>query len=231
MKYVVICILGLAIVGCKGTPSSSQSSLKDDRDKTSYALGLNIGKRLHSDSIDVNPEMFLRGITDAANDSSKKLLTDAEIQTVLSQLDQSLMAKRTAATSALAQKNKKEGEDFLEQNKKRQGVVTLPSGLQYEVLKEGKGPMPKRGQTVETRYRGTLVDGTEFDNSEKHGGTVKFTVDQVIPGWSEALLRMNVGSKWKLFVPSELAYGERGAGGAIGPNCALIFDLELVAIR
>ena len=231
MKYVAVLMLGVILAGCKSTPGSSPSTLKDDKDKTSYALGVNLGKRLRADSIEINPEMFVRGVTDAADDSSKRLLTDAEVQSTLSKLDQSVAARRMAAAGAMGMKNKMEGEAFLEQNKKREGIVTLPSGLQYEVVKQGSGQVPKHGQTVETRYRGTLVNGTEFDNSEKHGGTVTFGIDQVIPAWTEALLKMNVGSRWKLFVPSQLAYGERGAGGMIGPNCTLIFDIELVAIK
>jgi len=231
MKFVALVVAGLLIAGCKGTPGSSSSSLSNDKDKTSYALGLNIGRQIHADSIEVNPEMFARGITDAANDSGKKLLTDQEMQAVLMQLNQTISMKRSAATSAAAERNKKEGEAFLEQNKTRQDVITLPSGLQYEVVKEGSGPMPKHGQTVQVKYRGSLVDGTEFDGSERHGGTATFRLEQVIPGWTEALLRMKVGSKWKLFVPTQLAYGLQGAGGMIGPNCALVFDLELVAIK
>ncbi len=232
MKYVAVLLAALAIAGCKkGIPGLSSSSLSNDRDSTSYALGMNIGKQIHADSIDINPEMFVRGMTDAASDSGKKMLTDQEVQMSLMRLNQAISAKRAAAASLVAEKNKMEGEACLEQNKKREGVCTLPSGLQYLVIKEGTGPMPKKGQTVETRYRGTLVDGSEFDNSERHGGTVTFPVDRVIPGWSEALLKMKVGSKWKVWVPSQLAYGPQGAGGMIGPNCALIFELELVAIK
>jgi len=128
-------------------------------------------------------------------------------------------------------KNKKEGAEFLEQNKKRSGVVTLPSGLQYEVIAEGKGKSPKADQTVETNYRGTLIDGTEFDSSEKHGGPASFKMTQVIAGWTEALQRMKVGSKWKLYIPPQLAYGDRGASGVIGPNATLVFEIELLSIK
>lgn len=229
MKYAMIFLAAVVIAGCKNMPGSS--TLRDSTDSTSYALGINFGNRFKSDSLHINPELFVRGIQDALTDSSKKLMTDQEVGSSLSRLDQELSMKRMAAGMAASAKNKKEGEDYCDQNKKREGVVTLPSGLQYEVLKTGSGPVPKRGQTVETRYKGMLVNGTEFDSSEKHGGTVRFTIDQVIPGWTEALLRMNVGSKWKLVVPSDLAYGERGAGNIIGPNQTLIFELELVSIQ
>lgn len=229
MKVILVVLSAIILVGCKGMPGSN--TLRDSTDSTSYALGINFGNRFKTDSIRINPELFVRGIQDAMIDSSKKLLTDQEVGSALGRLDQAITMKHMAAGMAQAAKNKKEGEDFLEQNKKRQGVITLPSGLQYEVINNGSGRMPRRGQTIEARYRGTLVNGSEFDSSEKHGGSVKFVVDQVIPGWTEALLRMNVGSKWKLFIPSELAYGERGAGNVIGPNQALIFDIELVSIQ
>jgi len=200
-------------------------------DKTSYALGMNLGKRLKNDSIDVNIDVFIRGMKDAMDDSSKKLMTDQDVKTALVNLDQGIATKRMVMSGAIAEKNKKEGVDFLEKNKKRSGVITLPSGLQYEVIHEGTGKMPKADQTVETNYIGTLIDGTVFDSSEKHGGPASFKANQVIPGWSEALQKMKIGSKWKLYVPPELAYGEHGAGGVIGPNATLIFELELLSAK
>jgi len=229
MKYTCLALGALLLAGCKGMPGSV--SLHNGTDTTSYALGMSFARRFKADSLSINPQAFVQGIQDGLNDSSRKMLTDQEMSAALSALDQAINMKRMAGNSAVALRNKKAGEMFLDQNKRRQGVITLPSGLQYEVVKNGTGPIPRKGQTVETRYRGTLIDGTEFDSSEKHGGTVRFTVDQVIPGWTEALLKMKVGSKWKLYIPSELAYGERGAGGMIGPNAALVFDIELVAVH
>jgi FKBP-type peptidyl-prolyl cis-trans isomerase FklB len=230
MKYIIIAAFVIGLAGCKGTPGV-KSSLDTDKDKTSYALGMNLGKRLKSDSIEVSPELFLQGMKDAMDDSSKKLLTDQEVKQILVTLDQGITMKRMVAGSAVSEKNKKEGADFLEQNKKRPGVTTLPSGLQYEVITEGRGKMPKADQTVETNYRGMLIDGTEFDSSTKHGGPATFKVNQVIAGWTEALQRMKVGSKWKLYIPSQLAYGDRGAGGVIGPNATLLFEIELLSIK
>jgi FKBP-type peptidyl-prolyl cis-trans isomerase FklB len=230
MKAIAVALLVVLLAGCKGTPES-KSTLDNEKDKISYALGLNIGKRMKADSLEIAPAMFVRGLQDAMDDSSKKLLTDQEVKTVLVNLDQGLAMKRMVLSSAQADKNKKEGEAFLEENKKRPGVVTLPSGLQYEVIKEGSGKTPRANQTVTTKYRGTLVNGTEFDSSELHGGTSTFQVNQVIPGWIEALQRMKVGSKWKLFVPAQLAYGDKSAGPTIGPNSALIFELELIDVK
>jgi FKBP-type peptidyl-prolyl cis-trans isomerase FklB len=230
MKYIIIAAFIIGLAGCKGTPGV-KSSLNNDKDKTSYALGLNLGKRLKTDSVEVNPELIFQGLRDALVDSSKKLLSDSEVKQVLATLDQGIAMKRMVAGSAVSEKNKKEGGDFLEQNKKRSGVTTLPSGLQYEVITEGKGKMPKADQTVQTNYRGMLIDGTEFDSSTKHGGPATFRVNQVIAGWTEALQRMRVGSKWKLYIPPQLAYGDRGAGGVIGPNATLVFEIELLSIK
>jgi len=157
-------------------------------------------------------------------------MTEQEIQETLKTFQQEMAAKQAEKTKQLAEINKKEGEAFLAENKKKEGVKTLPSGLQYKILTEGSGKTPKETDTVTTHYRGTLIDGTEFDSSFKRGQPASFTVNGVIKGWTEALQLMKEGSKWQLFIPSDLAYGDRGAGGQIGPHATLIFEVELISI-
>jgi len=192
---------------------------------------MNIGKNLKRDSVDVDPAVLYRGLKDAFA-GNKLLLTDEEAKTALTVLQTEVRAKEEAKTKAAAVENKKTGEAFLAANKSKEGVVTLPSGLQYKIIKEGTGPKPTAEDTVLCHYRGTLVDSTEFDSSYKRGEPLKIPVGGVIKGWTEAIQLMPVGSKWQLFIPSELAYGERGAPGSpIGPNSTLIFDVELVSIE
>ena len=198
--------------------------LKDQKDKVSYSIGLNIGANLKKQNVTINPDTFTLGVKDGMDGKPK--MTDAEVRDTLTALEGEMMEKGKAA----AQKNAADGEKFLTENKKKEGVKTTASGLQYKVLKEGKGPTPKETDTVTTNYRGTLIDGQEFDSSYQRGEPAKFPVNRVIKGWSEALQLMKVGSKYQLFVPSNLAYGERGAGRDIGPNSTLIFEVELVGI-
>jgi FKBP-type peptidyl-prolyl cis-trans isomerase FklB len=198
-------------------------------DSVSYTIGLNLGKNIQKDSLNINPDLVASGIRDAM--AGKGVLTDAQMQQVMQSFSQQMQMKQMERESKVGDKNKTDGEKFLAENKSKPGVVTLPDGLQYQVIQEGTGPMPTATDTVVTSYRGTLIDGTEFDNSEKHGGTATFPVTGVIPGWTEALQKMKVGSKWRLFVPSNLAYGPRGAGEQIGPNSTLIFDIELKQIK
>jgi FKBP-type peptidyl-prolyl cis-trans isomerase FklB len=207
-------------------------TLKTQKDKTSYAIGLNIGQSLHRDSVDVDTAILLRGLKDALA-GGKTLLTPDETKTVLSALQMDLRNKQQQKMLALAEGNKKEGDAFLAANKTQDGVVTLPSGLQYKVLTEGTGPKPAASDAVVCNYRGTLLDHTEFDSSYKRGQPATFQVNQVIKGWTEALQLMPVGSKWQLFIPSDLAYGQRGAGpgSGIGPDATLIFEVELLSIQ
>jgi FKBP-type peptidyl-prolyl cis-trans isomerase len=163
--------------------------------------------------------------------NGKTLLTEDEARAVLTQLQSDVRKKQQEIAQQLGDTNKKQGVAFLEANKTKDGVVTLPSGLQYKVLQEGTGPKPAPTDTVVCNYRGTLLDSTEFDSSYKRGQPATFPVTGVIKGWTEALQLMPVGSKWQLFIPSELAYGERGAGGQIGPNATLIFEVELLSIQ
>jgi FKBP-type peptidyl-prolyl cis-trans isomerase FklB len=205
-------------------------TLKTPKDKASYAMGMNIGNGLRKQSIDIDPAILARGLRDAfAN--GKTLLTEDEVRTILTQLQADMRKKQQELAQVASENNKKQGIAFLEANKTKEGVVTLPSGLQYKVLQEGTGAKPTVTDSVVCNYRGTLLDNTEFDSSYKRGQPITIPVTGVIKGWTEALQLMPVGSKWQLFVPSDLAYGERGAGGPIGPNATLIFEIELVSIQ
>jgi FKBP-type peptidyl-prolyl cis-trans isomerase FklB len=206
-------------------------TLKTQKDKASYAIGLNIGKSMHKDSVDIDPSILLRGLKDGLA-GSKPLLTDDEARAAMVTLQSEMRKKQEEKMLVQGEANKKEGEVFLADNKTKDGVVTLPSGLQYKILKEGTGPKPVATDTVVCNYKGALLDSTEFDSSYKRGQPATFPVSGVIKGWTEALQLMPVGSKWQLFVPSELAYGARGGpGGGIGPNATLIFEVELMSIQ
>ena len=204
--------------------------LKTERDRVSYTIGLDIGNNLKSQSIDVDPEVFSKGVKDALT-GSKPLLTVSEIQETMTNFKKEMQVKQASRMKEVGEKKKKEGEVFLAKNGKKEGVTTLPSGLQYEVIKEGSGKIPESTDTVSVHYRGILIDGNEFDSSFKRGQPASFQVGGVIKGWTEALQLMKTGAKWKLFIPSDLAYGERGAGRSIGPNETLIFEVELLAIK
>ena len=207
-------------------------TLKTQKDKVSYALGANLGMNLHNQSVDVDTAIVLRGLKDALA-GGKLLLTDDEAKAALTQLQTDLRNKQMEKMKEAADLNKKAGTYFLEANKAKEGVVTLPSGLQYKILTAGTGPKPTATDTVSCNYRGTLLDGTEFDSSYKRGQPASFSVAGVIKGWTEALQLMPVGSKWQLFIPSDLAYGDRGADprSGIGPGATLIFEVELLSIQ
>jgi FKBP-type peptidyl-prolyl cis-trans isomerase len=214
--------------------SSTPLALKTQKEKFSYALGMNTGERmaqgLHDKSVPFDPAILARGLKDGLT-GGKTLLTDAEAQAVLSEVQTELRKKQDEKTHAAGEANKKDGDAFLAANKGKEGVVTLPSGLQYKILTAGKGPKPTADDSVVCNYRGTLINGTEFDSSYKRGEPATFPVGGVIKGWTEALQLMPVGSKWQLFVPSDLAYGERGPSPEIGPNSTLIFEVELLSIQ
>jgi FKBP-type peptidyl-prolyl cis-trans isomerase FklB len=205
-------------------------TLKTQKDKLSYAIGLNIGAGMKKDGVDVDPSILEQGLR-AALTGSKPLMTEAEAQTVMTQFRTEMMKKKQEEAQRVSEANKQEGQQFLAANKSKEGVVTLPSGLQYKILKEGTGPKPTATDTVTVNYRGTLINGTEFDSSYKRNEPTTFGVNQVIKGWTEALQLMQVGSKWQLFIPSDLAYGERSPAAEIGPNSTLIFDVELLSIQ
>jgi FKBP-type peptidyl-prolyl cis-trans isomerase FklB len=206
-------------------------TLTTQKQKASYAIGLNIGKSMHKDSVDVDPNILLRGMKDGLA-GNKPLLTDDEARAAMVALQADLRKKGEEKMLIQGEANKKEGDAFLAENKSKEGVVTLPSGLQYKILKEGTGPKPAATDSVVCNYKGTLLDNTEFDSSYKRGQPATFPVSGVIKGWTEALQLMPVGSKWQLFIPPDLAYGTRGGpGGGIGPNATLVFEVELMSIQ
>ncbi|HUK26655.1 MAG TPA: FKBP-type peptidyl-prolyl cis-trans isomerase [Terriglobales bacterium] len=205
-------------------------TLKTQKDKISYAIGMNFGSALHRQSVEVDPAILLQGLKDTMA-GGKTLMTDEEARATLTQLESELRKQQMEKLQVEGQANKKEGDDFLAANKTKPGVVTLPSGLQYKVLQAGNGPKPKLTDTVVCNYRGRLINGKEFDSSYKRGQPATFPLNRIIKGWMEALPLMPVGSKWQLFVPPDLAYGDRGAGPDIGPNATLIFEVELLSIQ
>ena len=225
----MVVVLCFGLFACQ---SSTQNNvqLKSQKDSISYSIGMNIGNNLKSQMIDIEPNAVARGIKDIV-DSGKTLLTEEQAQAVLSAFQQQMMAKHDQVSKEQGEKNIKIGEAFLAENKKKEGVVTLPSGLQYKVIKMGTGKKPLETSTVIINYRGTLIDGTEFDSSIKRGQPVEYAVSGFIKGWIEALQLMPVGSKWEIYVPSQLAYGERGSGQMIQPNSTLIFEIELLGIK
>jgi FKBP-type peptidyl-prolyl cis-trans isomerase FklB len=220
-------VVGLSVLFLVGLVNAQETPvLKNQKEKVSYIIGMDIGNNLKRQSIDIEPAALARGIKDALA-GGKPLLDEQEIQETMALFQKDMKAKQ----QEVANKNKKEGEAFLAENKKKEGVKTLPSGLQYKVIREGTGKKPKLADAVTAHYRGTLIDGTEFDSSYKRGQPASFAVSGVIPGWTEALQLMGEGAKWQLFVPSNLAYGERGAGAVIGPGATLIFEVELISVQ
>jgi FKBP-type peptidyl-prolyl cis-trans isomerase FklB len=210
--------------------AQQKENLQTMKGKVSYSIGLDIGRNMKRQSIQVDVDLLMRGVKDGLSDA-KPAISDSVMQVTMAAWQKEMMAKSTDMQKKAGEKNKKEGDTFLAENKKKAGVVTLPSGLQYKILKDGTGPTPKATDTVVTQYRGTLINGKEFDSSYKRNQPAIFPCNQVIAGWTEALQKMRVGSKWQLFVPSNLGYGENGAGGDIGPNATLIFEVELVDIK
>jgi FKBP-type peptidyl-prolyl cis-trans isomerase FklB len=205
-------------------------TLETQKDKLSYAIGMNIGAGMKKDGVDVDPDILEQGLKDALT-ASKPLMTEAEAQTVMTEFRTEMIKKKQDEAQRVGEANKQAGQQFLATNKTKEGVVTLPDGLQYKILKEGTGPKPTATDTVTVNYRGTLINGTEFDSSYKRNEPTTFGVNQVIKGWTEALQLMPVGSKWQLFIPSDLAYGERSPAPEIGPNSTLVFDVELLSIQ
>jgi FKBP-type peptidyl-prolyl cis-trans isomerase FklB len=217
--------------------ASPTSAFKTDKDKISYSLGVDIGRTLQRLQLDLNDEVLSRGIADVLG-AKTMAMTDQELQETLQAFQQKMMqkqqesmAKKQDEMKVVAAKNKADGKKFLEDNSKKAGIKSTSSGLQYKVIKEGKGEKPKDSDVVETNYRGTTIDGKEFDSSAKHGSTFSFPVNGVIKGWSEALKLMPVGSKWELYIPSELAYGDEGYGEDIPPGSTLVFEVELLGIK
>ncbi len=220
-------LVSLALAGLPGGASAQDAAAGADMaDKVSYVIGTNIGRNLQRDGIEIQMEQLMAGLKDAFEGNELKL-SEEEMQQVMAAFQQKLQQKASEA----GVKNMEDGKTFLETNGKKEGVVTTDSGLQYLVLTKGEGALPKTTDTIKAHYHGTLIDGTVFDSSVQRGEPATFPVGGVIPGWTEALQLMPLGSKWRLFIPSSLAYGERGAGAQIGPHSTLIFDVELLGIE
>ncbi|MEO5929286.1 MAG: FKBP-type peptidyl-prolyl cis-trans isomerase [Candidatus Kapaibacterium sp.] len=228
MKLLITSVLCL---GFMSLAASAQQNvpLKTTVDSVSYSIGLDIGTNLKDQAIDVNVAALARGLNDAMG-SGSKAMSPQDIQRVMTAFKNEMQSRQSALAAKAGDKNAKECQDFLAKNKTRKGVITLPSGLQYEVIKNGTGATPKATDKVKVHYTGTLIDGTVFDSSVERGQPLDISVNGVIKGWTEALQLMKVGSKWKLFIPADLAYGPQGAGGKIGPNAALIFEVELLEV-
>ncbi len=227
---MVIMVLGLSSVTLATVEHEAKGELKTSCEELSYAFGTDIGMSLKHLETEIDLPAFFRGVEDSFNDRDL-LLTQEKIAKLKEEFFKKQREEQTRKMKELGEKNRKEGEAFLAKNKKKKGVITTESGLQYMVLEKGDGPKPKATDTVSVNYRGTLIDGTEFDSSYKRGKPVTFPVKGVIAGWTEALLLMNVGSKYKLFIPPNLGYGERGPSRLIGPQATLIFEVELLGIE
>ena len=225
-----VMVAALFVLAAGSAGAQEKPALKDQKEKISYIIGMDIGGNFKKQSIDIDPDIMARGIKDGLS-GAKPILSEEEAREVMTAFEKEMKARQEAAQKAAGEKNKKEGEIFLADNKKKEGVKTLPNGLQYKVIKAGTGKKPAATDTVTTHYKGTLIDGTEFDSSYKRGKPATFPVNGVIPGWTEALQLMEEGAQWQLFIPSNLAYGERGAGRIIGPHATLIFEVELISIQ
>jgi FKBP-type peptidyl-prolyl cis-trans isomerase FklB len=229
MRYLAALILSIfllfGVCSAQGKPE-----LKDQKDKESYSLGYQFGQYLKLQGVDINLDVYTSAIKDALGNKEPSMSKDEIIATIRG-LEQRVQAARQKALKEKGAKNLEEGKAFLAENQKKKDVKTLPSGLQYKVLKEGSGKTPKATDTVSVNYKGTLLDGTEFDSSYKRGQPISFKVGEVIKGWSEALQHMKEGSKYQLFIPPDLAYGERAIGQTIAPNSTLIFEVDLIKVE
>ena len=222
-RFIIIVSASLLALPLFGQDKSPQ--LKDQKDKVSYSIGMNIGLNLSRQKVDINPDVLAAGIKDAL--AGKPQLTQDQVKDIMTQFEKDMEQKQKAS----GEKNKADGAKFLEENKKKPGVKATASGLQYKVEKEGTGPQPKATDMVTVNYRGTLIDGTEFDSSYKRGQPATFPLNGVIKGWTEGLQLMKPGSKYQFFVPSNLAYGERSVGPDIAANATLVFEVELLEVK
>jgi len=227
-RIVVFVVIGISVLALH-LQAQNLATPRDKREKTGYSIGVNIGRDMKNLGIDVDPDMVAQGFKDAL--AGKQRFTDDEMRTILLDLNKEMQAKQGEKIKTLADKNKKDSEEFLRENAKKEGIVSLPSGVQYKVVKEGNGKTPTINDTVVVHYKGALLDGTEFDSSYKRNQPAEFKVNAIIPGWTEALQKMKIGSRWLVYIPADQAYGERGAGSQIGPNAALMFDIELLSIK
>jgi len=229
MKRILIATV-LVIVSLGVGFAADKPEVKDDKDKVSYSVGYQVGGDFKRQGVGLNPDLLVKGVQDAMS-GSEPLMTPQEMQKTLVDLKKKIVSAQQEEQKKAAEKNLAEGKRFLAENAKKKDVKTLPSGLQYKVLQAGSGASPKKTDSVTVNYKGTLIDGTEFDSSYARGKPATFQVNRVIAGWTEALQLMKPGGKWQLFIPSNLAYGERGAGSRIGPNSTLIFEVELVKVN
>ena len=228
MKSYFLPVLGLGLLVNSGCQQKT-ADVTTPKQRVSYSIGVDLGNNFKRQNLDLDSKALAAGIADAL--AGKPVLTETEMREALNTFQQEMMAKMQAQQQAAGGENLKKGEEFLAANALKEGIQTTASGLQYKVLKSGTGNTPKATDTVKTHYHGTLIDGTVFDSSVQRGQPATFPVNGVIAGWTEALQMMKEGDKWQLFVPAKLAYGERGAGGQIGPNSTLIFEVELLSIE
>src|SRR6266516_5586799 len=225
-RLLTVCAVGL-LAGL--VRAEDKTAFKDPKEKASYSIGANWGNSLKRQEVELDLEATIKCLRDCL--AGKSVLTDQELREALTAMNQEIRAKMEEKRKHLGETNKQEGEKFLAENKTKPGVITLPSGLQYKVLAEGSGESPKSNDVVTANYRGTLIDGTEFDSSSKSGQPLVRPANMLIKGWTEALQLMKPGAKWQLFIPPDLAYSERGSGAQIGPNATLIFEMELVSFK
>lgn len=231
MRLVAAAVMGLAMsTTIAAADATATTSLNTDMDKLSYSIGADLGKNFKKQGIDISPAAMAKGLQDGMS-GGQLLLTEQQMKDVLNKFQKDLMAKRNAEFTKKADENKARGEAFMSQNKAKEGVVSLPSGLQYKVIQTGSGAKPAKDDTVTVEYTGKLIDGQVFDSTEKTGKPATFKVSQVIPGWTEALQLMPAGSTWEVYVPANLAYGPRSVGGPIGPNETLIFKIRLISVK
>ena len=228
MKKMILAV-GMAAALSANVSAESVKVLENDQQKVSYSFGLVLGKRMQNDLPDLNVDLFMQGVKDAMENKAG-LLSDEQVADVLAKFQRDMQQEQMEKVQKLAEENNKIGADFLAKNKQKEGVVTLESGLQYKVLNEGKGPQPGPDDVVKVHYTGSLINGEVFDSSVERGEPVTFPLNGVIAGWTEALQLMPTGSKWRLYIPSELAYGANG-NRSIGPNETLLFDVELLGIE
>ncbi|MFZ5453256.1 MAG: FKBP-type peptidyl-prolyl cis-trans isomerase [Thermodesulfobacteriota bacterium] len=230
-KWLAVLGAVLLVAQCTGEPQTPKSvTLKTEKDKISYGIGVSIAKNFKKQGIEVEVDVLSRGLKDELS-GAQLLIGEKELAQVLMAYQNEMRQKMMEARKKAMEANKQEGEAFLAANKKKEGVLALPSGLQYKILEAGKGKKPKADDTVVVHYRGTLINGAEFDSSIRRGQPITVNLAKVIPGWREAVQLMPMGSKWELFIPPQLAYGERGSGKDIGPNATLIFEVQLVGIK
>lgn len=229
MKYIKL-FVPIILIGFTTSTAIAGVDLKSKKDKESYGIGVDVANNFKRLAVDINLDALFRGFRDVY--TGKKLaMSNDELNQVMATYNSELKNKQFAAQKALMYANEKAGDEFIEKYRADKGVIVLPSGILYKIIKEGNGQKPKLTSTVVSRYKGSFVDGKEFDNSDRTGGSVSFNVQGVIPGWQEVLQLMPVGSHWEVVIPSKLAYGAQGAGRQIGPNSTLVFDIELLSIK